>query len=480
MRTPTSKLTLALILLLALIWRVLLWAQPPHLPANDELEYVWVARDLIAGRGWALYANWPWLRAPLYPLFLAGSLWLAGGDLHMAALPNLALSVGMVGLIYTLTRLLSPERRGAALLAAGLAAALQTYATFASLYMSETLFALLFGLGLLALARWQQSDKIAWAALAGICSGLACLTRSAGLAFLPVAGLWLLGVALKRHGLQWRILLAPLALALAAALTIAPWTIRNCRAYGRCILIETGGSYNLWAFYEPDESLETIQHTLAQIANPAERADLANQQGMAQLRADPLLILRRVPVEWAGLWTVKPIEDRFLQADYYSDPSPGYFLSSLVLDDLLYVLILCAAPLGLLLARRNPFALLLGLWVVVFVVAGMLTHTEGRYRHFLFVVMIPLAAMAPGGRGAYDRTMRGPTLVSLAWIGLTLLPGLGAYPWEWASSGALRSIYRMQGDQLAAAGQVAEATRAYQAALDASRTPDGWIALGDL
>ncbi|NCC33947.1 MAG: hypothetical protein EOM24_18315, partial [Chloroflexia bacterium] len=91
---------LALILLVALIWRLILWAQPLHLPANDEVEYLTVVRDLLGGRGWVFYESWPWLRAPLYPLFLAGSLWLADGDVHLAALPNLGLSVAVVWLIY--------------------------------------------------------------------------------------------------------------------------------------------------------------------------------------------------------------------------------------------------------------------------------------------------------------------------------------------------------------------------------------------
>src|SRR3954452_782282 len=98
---------LALTLALALALRLLLWSQPLHQLANDEVEYVTVARDLLAGRGWQFYEHYHWLRAPLYPLFLAGSLWLAGGDpapglpsislgfaraLHLAALPNIALS----------------------------------------------------------------------------------------------------------------------------------------------------------------------------------------------------------------------------------------------------------------------------------------------------------------------------------------------------------------------------------------------------
>ena len=76
---------LLLILLLALALRLLLWLQPAHQLANDEVEYVAVARDLLAGRGWQFYDHYNWLRAPLYSLFLAGSLWLADGDLHNAA-----------------------------------------------------------------------------------------------------------------------------------------------------------------------------------------------------------------------------------------------------------------------------------------------------------------------------------------------------------------------------------------------------------
>ncbi|EFO80225.1 tetratricopeptide TPR_4 containing protein [Oscillochloris trichoides DG-6] len=188
-----KHLPLLCILLLALAWRLLLWAQPLHLPANDEQEYIQVARDLLAGRGWVYYETWRWLRAPLYPLFLAASLWLSGGDLHLAALPNIGLSLGVVVVVYALTRALT-ERPCPPLLAASIAALLQTYATFASLYMSETLFSLLFGLGLLATHHWQRQRNPMLALLAGVLFGLACLTRSAGLVVLPLVAGWMVGV----------------------------------------------------------------------------------------------------------------------------------------------------------------------------------------------------------------------------------------------------------------------------------------------
>ncbi|MFV9506078.1 MAG: tetratricopeptide repeat protein [Oscillochloridaceae bacterium umkhey_bin13] len=517
MRYVADKLPLILILLLALAWRAMLWAQPLHQLHNDEVEYVQVARDLLAGRGWSFYEQWRWLRAPLYPLFLAGSLQLAGGDLHLAAWPNLLLSVVLVGLIYQLTREVTPDsRRGPALLAALIAALLQTYATFASLYMSETLFSVLFTAALLALARWRRRGGLAMVLLAGVLFGLACLTRSAGLVMLPAAALWLTWLQWQRlaaprpvftpgawrQGLAHlpRLMMPALALGVATVLVIAPWTIRNCQAYGSCILIETGGAYNLWAFYEPRESLETINLTLEAIPNPVDRADEATRRGMERLREDPMILLRKLWPEWERLWSIKPIQDRFLLASWYSDPPPAIFISALVLDDLLYtvVLIASAAGMGLALARRDPLALLMAAWLILFVAASLVTHTEGRYRHFFFMVLIPLAALALHElfrwltirRRASRPTRRSapPSPTVPNWIrlltgipvALALLPLILYYPLDWASSGASRSLHRALGDLHVVRGQPEAAEKRYWAALDAERTPDGWLALGDL
>jgi hypothetical protein len=166
-----ARIFLVIILAFALGLRLLLWSQPLHEPANDEVEYITVARDLLEGRGWSFYEQYHWLRAPLYPLFLAASWQLAGDDgwpyatraLHLAALPNILLSVVSVYLTYALTMRLVDHRRSA-LLAALIAAVLWTNATFASLYMSETLFTVLFQVGMLMLlhAADQQPALQRW------------------------------------------------------------------------------------------------------------------------------------------------------------------------------------------------------------------------------------------------------------------------------------------------------------------------------
>ncbi|MCS6881996.1 MAG: glycosyltransferase family 39 protein [Oscillochloridaceae bacterium] len=483
-RRLAHRAPLLLILMLALAWRLVLWAQPLHEPANDEVEYLRVARDLLAGQGWSFYEEWRWLRAPLYPLFLAGSLWLAGGDLQRAALPNIAASVAVVYLVYRLAReLASAGGERAALLAALAAALLQTGATFASLYMSETLFSLLFGGALLSLAVWRRAGGAWRLALAGALFGLACLTRSAALVFLPALMLWVAIIATRREGKLWpRGVLAALLPAVCAALVIAPWTIRNCRAYTACVLIETGFAYNLWAFYEPREDLNTINRTLEAIPDPVARADEAARRGLERLREDPAILLRKLPVEWSRLWAVKIIQDRFLLPSYYADPPPPVFLAGLLLDDLLYLLVLLLAGYGLALglSRRDGLTVLLALWMALFIAVTLVTHAEGRYRHFLFIAMLPLAGVAAN---ALPRRTRPRPLAGLAVatpLALALLPLSLYYPWSWALEGTSRSLYRWAGDALAAAGRFDAAERAYRAALAAHETPDGWLVLGDL
>lgn len=547
-RETKRFISLLLIVLLALALRLALWAQPLHEPANDETEYIAVAYDLLEGRGWQFYTHYHWLRAPLYPLFLAGSLWLSGGNLHLAALPNIALSVATVALVFLLTEALTGSRAGscsgsresaAPALAALLAALLFTLNTFASLYMSETLFTFLFTAALLLLVRWKQAAQwgsgsegfqgtqrkqrgIALLALAGLLYGLATLTRSVTVAFLPVVVLWIVadrrwlsllpplagkpwppGVSLS---LPWRAVGSGLLFVICVLLPIAPWTIRNCQAYEQCILVETGFSYNLWAFSEPREDMSEIFRVLENIPDPAARAAEASRRGLARLREDPAIVLRKLWPDWGSLWRIKPIQDRFLVPEYYSDPPPLVFLAALLLDDALYVVILVAGAVGFYgaVARRESRlpSLLVLLWIASIATTTMLTHGEGRYRHFFFSVLIPYAALGMLTIQAHAIAMLSrndkknakateslkPTmlraglvrLLTVALLVLILYPLLVFYPWEWAAGGAVRSFYRLVGDTAVALDRLEVAKQAYRRAYEAQKTAEGRLLLGDV
>lgn len=499
---------LFLIFLGALFLRLALWMQPLHQLANDEIEYVQVARDLLAGKGWVFYESYHWLRAPLYPLFLAASLALSGGDLWLAALPNILLSSFTVLLNAAIARLcVGPDRPAVPLVAALVTALFWTLATFASLYMAETLATAFFTAALLLLLLWQRYHRPWMLAVAACCYGLSILTRSASMAFLPFLLFWI-ALQLRAPHPQfqafhdwvyrlsvWRRSLWTLAFFKAALLfvvccaaMIAPWTMRNCMVYGRCILVETGLSYNMWAFNEPREDGETIFRELEAIRNPAERADYATAKGRARLMEDPLILVRKLNPNWHYLWAVNPIiEDRFVLRTYYADPPPLVFLAALVFDDLLMLLVVVFGISGLVRISNRSAMLLFSMWLLYIVATTLLTHTEGRYRHFLYPVLIPLAAVALLDAVAWLRrrdwsTVRRMPKTNLVLMLVSLLIGhaiLVRYPWEWALQGAQRSAWLLLGDLALTADRPEQAVSAYQNALQASERPDAWVRLGD-
>ncbi len=484
-------ITLFIILILALGLRLALWSQPLHQPANDEVEYIAVARDLLAGRGWIYYESYRWLRAPLYPLFLAGSLWLANGDLHNAALPNILLSVLNVGLAYALTRALVGQRP--ALLAASFTAILWTNATFGSLYMAETLFTTLFTAAMLftiyasratSHTRWPLLNTIA----AGACFGLAALTRSAVLPFIPLAGIWLSLNLARRANPSSRIHPAGFILIFITLAVIAPWTMHNARAYGRPILIETGLSYNLWAFNEPHEDLDTIHRTLEDIPNPADRSDYATARGLERLREDPAILARKLWPNFVYLTRIKPIQDRFLMESYYDSIDLPLFITALIFDDALYLLIALAAIYGLIQFPLSPTwergpggegKMLILAWLLLTIGSMLLTHGEARYRHFLFPVLIPYAAWA------ISRPIALPTrpfkTIAIAGIWLVFIWTIAtSYPRDWAVENIARGWPTLIGDLERLAGYNDAAAAAYERAAAAQASPEPLLRLGDL
>lgn len=491
---PTTRrrgALLGVILLIGAALRLWLWWRTPiHQPANDEIEYLAVARDLLAGHGWQFYTRYHWLRAPLYPLWLAASLSLVGGDLRWAALPNIALSTVTVYLFYLLGREVGAssddhdcrkaERTG--LLAAGVAALLLTLSTFASLWMSETLFTALFVAALLALLRCADRPRLWLAGVAGVLLGLAILTRSLPLTLLPFAALWLGWQVWNRMRAQVKRGIAhAVVFGLLCIATIAPWTLRNYLAYGAFIPVETGLSYNLWAFNEPREDDATIFKTLASIPNPVDRAAYATAKGLARLREDPAILLRKLWPGWSALWRVKPIEDRFLQRTYYQDVPIGMFATALALDDALYAIVAVLGGAALLLAPLDRRKVLLGGWFAYVIAVVLLTHGEGRYRHFIFPVLVPYAAWLATNRSAWRfRSARLWASFAIT-IGLLWSPLILQYDWAWAERNVARGWYVQRAEWAARSGDTAAAITLYGRAGSADPgSADVWLGLGQL
>jgi hypothetical protein len=324
--------------LVGVLLRVALWG---HLPRqgfiSDEAEYLAAANWLAHGRGLTWHQGWLWTRVPLYPLFLAAHIRLAGMNLAPIYITQTFLSVVNIVLVYALVRYATPphhSRRGntAALLAALLAALFFPFATYPQMLLSETLYLSLFLGGWVALAAWASSanDKsatppamprvrsLALVAAGGILFGLATLTRGLTLGFLPLVAGWVWWVQRCAHGASSNAPdaheapdapvnrrfparlaqhAAPVLFVLCATLVILPWSLYASRLYGGMVVTDTTGAYNLLlgahAAHDEGRSQPLTRDFMLALLNPqlsrSEREQMVGESCLRE-RNDPRLL----------------------------------------------------------------------------------------------------------------------------------------------------------------------------------------------
>ena len=147
----------------------------------DAVNYIGVARNLLAGEVWVQFHGSPYVvNPPAYPTLLALFGWLSGFDPRAIAGPLNALLFGLTVFVAARWLLELITSRWLALWG-GLAAALSLPLTaMASHAMTQPAFILFVTLALFCMDRYLRGGR--WAALiwAGLFTSLACLTRYNG------------------------------------------------------------------------------------------------------------------------------------------------------------------------------------------------------------------------------------------------------------------------------------------------------------
>jgi hypothetical protein len=315
---------------LRLAFAALYWIDKPL--THDEREYLALAQSLASGRGFvydeALETGTAqkFGRAPGYPAFLA---LLGIGSAPYEQAPAVvkiaqsavgALTVWLIG-VWALT-IAGPR---AAVAAAAIAAAYPPLVAMPAYVLSETLFAALALAAALVLQRSGNGNARSPAIVSGVLSGAAALVRPAMLLFLPLAVVWLVLRRRPAHAV---------ALALAAAVVIAPWTIRNFRTYGRVVVIASEGGVTFWTGNHP---LARGEGDLA--ANPdLKRAELefrAAHPGLTPEALEPLYYRAALawiaahPLDWIGLMVRKAFYTVVPAGPSYALHSARYQLASI-------------------------------------------------------------------------------------------------------------------------------------------------------
>lgn len=309
-----QRLALLGILLIAFAVRVAYTLEsqsnPMHLaPQMDASYHLDWAQALLAGED---HHPGPFFRAPLYPWFLAASLWLTQGSLLAVLLIQALLGVCTTWLSYDLARTCFSRsgQRGP------LIAALLVATNWVLVYFDAELLlpSLAIPLQLLALrlsVSNRESERLAPLFGTGVIWGLAALVRPNCLLFLVALCAWR---ALKRP----RGTLTAAILALGAALPILPITAYNA-SQGDTVLISSQAGINLWIGNNPHSDGSTAivpgtrpdwwggHHDAIQEAELAEGRALSPSEVSRHYTERSISWIREAPIAWLGLLSRKAL-----------------------------------------------------------------------------------------------------------------------------------------------------------------------------
>jgi hypothetical protein len=346
---------------------------------------------------------------PLYPVFL--SLFSAFSNMALAAqLGQMVLGVAAVALVYETGRLVHSERAG--LLAASIYA-LWFPGVITSWFYQETLYV---PLVLLAFVLYLRAKSFTGFGIAGTVFGLAALTRSMPLYFLP---LLLAAHLFFNRGNEGR--RHPLAIGLGFAAFVLPYSVALSMHLGEVTVIENhGGIILLAGDLEAEESAGILATTSSLLRSGA---------------GDPVGFVSGL---YGSLRSVLHVNGgRLLQTYIVARDQTFAALwkaTAHVFGDFAFVTSLLLAPFGLGLATRREASVLAAIWIALnlsLVALGGFAGPRLRAPFEPHLIVFASVAAVGGFRGLRRRGLLLAGAVALASAGV-LLPqvprSLAAWP----------------------------------------------------
>ena len=363
----------------------------------DAEDYDAIARNVLAGNGFAEADGTRGSRAPGYPLFLAACYAARlESPRSVYVIQALAGALACV-LIALLGRELYGHKVG--LIAGWISACYPFFIYYSGLMLTETLFILGIVACVLCLAHTQRrlaASKRRLTLLSagtGVVLGLAVLLRSSLLLFpfflLPF---WLIACKPRRRAaLTWGVML------LAMSVTMAPWVVRNYRLFGHIVptTLQVGPS-----LYEANSTYADGGPAMHRIDWVEERGGIAmseydnnrffKQAALRYMRANPARVLTLAVEKARRFWNVIPNYSPYRKLPY----------AAISLCTYVPVILLAIAAFVLRRGQARPLLILLPP-VCYYAALHMVFVGSTRYRTGImpFVILISAA----GVKAAWDR-----------------------------------------------------------------------------
>ena len=348
----------------------------------DEHEYLTLARNLVHSGEFSLGAGPTALRPPGYVFFLAGPVYLGAG-VPLLRLANFALLALTVYAVYRLGRRTGGSELAGVLAAAGVALYPLLVYTAGTLYPQALAPVLLVG----ALAAVTGPPSLGRSVLCGLALGALILAIPTSVFVLAVVCVWL--IVTRR-----RAALAPvLAVVAAAALVVAPWTIRNAALLDAPVFVATNSGLNLLLGNSEHAGANT--GSTADVSRYLSRAHGRSEADRdAYYRSQAVRWVREHELEAAGLYARKVLNYFNFHSELRTRSESGTGRDLLLLAT--YGPLLALALVRLAYARRRKLTSFEGLCFALYfgnALFSALFFTRIRFRAPFDVILILIAAL---------------------------------------------------------------------------------------
>jgi 4-amino-4-deoxy-L-arabinose transferase-like glycosyltransferase len=291
-------LALALLLRFGVAWH----EHSTYVPQTDARQFDAIGQSIANGDGFGQAPQPPMigptaLRAPLYPLALGVVYTVVGHSTTAGLLLNAVLGVAVVALVGLLGSQLLGRRVGFVALALA-AVHPAMIMTGSGLQLEPMLTALTLGGLVAALEHRRAPRRLVWPIVAGVCLGLAVLTRELAFFFI-IPSAWLVWTAKgRRPSLKDRkLLVAPLLVLVLPVVVVLPWTARNQVQLDAFVPVTTSAGFGLVGTYNATSEADTNHpgQWIPPYQDPAIADRLLNFDNPTEVRVDRAL--RRMAID---------------------------------------------------------------------------------------------------------------------------------------------------------------------------------------
>ncbi|MBI5417853.1 glycosyltransferase family 39 protein [Candidatus Poribacteria bacterium] len=250
-----SIFLLAIILRVSYIYFFLGFSTSPN---EHDLWLEKLAVNISHNEGFGLTKSEPTARKlPLFPIFLAFIYTIFGHSVSIARIFQILLGAFSVAGIYLIAETIFEEKR--AVLCAAILACDPLYIYLSGWFLTENLFIPLIIYFLYFILKYQLYDqKKHLLILAGVCLGLAALTRASLTVFPLFIFMWSYIINYENKNKIWKEILILFG---AAYLFISIWTFRNYMVFNEIITTETGAGKMFWGANNPEAIGDVILMT---------------------------------------------------------------------------------------------------------------------------------------------------------------------------------------------------------------------------